>query len=55
MPYKSLAQERFFHSKGAAKAGITPAEVKEFDSASKGKDLPEKKSNPVKRRMSGNK
>jgi len=42
MPYKSDAQRRFFHSPGAAKAGITPAEVKEFDTASKGKKLPEK-------------
>ena len=43
MPYKSDAQRRFFHSAGAAKAGITPAEVKEFDQASKGMKLPEKK------------
>jgi len=41
MPYKSSAQRRFFHSAGAKKAGITPNEVKDFDSASKGKDLPE--------------
>ena len=39
-PYKSLQQERFFHSPGAKKAGITPAEVKEFDTASKGMKLP---------------
>ena len=42
MPYASQKQERFFHSAGAKKAGITNAEVKEFDSASKGKKLPEK-------------
>jgi hypothetical protein len=44
MPYKSLAQERFFHSPGAAKAGITQKQVDEYDQASKGKDLPERKS-----------
>lgn len=42
MPYKSDSQRRFFHSKGAAKAGISKAEVKEWDAASKGKKLPEK-------------
>lgn len=41
MPYVSDAQRRFFHSAGAKKAGITPKQVKEFDSASKGKKLPE--------------
>ena len=40
-PYVSDAQRSFFHSKGAKKAGITPKQVSEFDSASKGKDLPE--------------
>lgn len=40
MPYKSLQQLRFFHSPGAKKAGITPAQVKEFDQASKGMKLP---------------
>lgn len=43
MPYASDAQRRFFHSPGAAKAGITPSQVSEFDAASKGKKLPEKK------------
>lgn len=42
MPYASDAQRRFFHSEGAAKAGITPKEVEEFDSESKGKSLPER-------------
>lgn len=41
MPYASDAQRRFFHSSGAKKAGITPKEVDEFDSASKGMKLPE--------------
>ena len=41
MPYVSDAQRRFFHSSGAKKAGITPKEVSEFDSASKGMKLPE--------------
>jgi hypothetical protein len=40
MPYKSQAQRRFFHSKGAKKAGITKKEVEEWDAASKGKKLP---------------
>lgn len=43
MPYKSEAQRRFFHSKGAIKAGISKKTVKEFDKASKGKKLPKKK------------
>lgn len=43
MPYKSLAQERFFHTKTAQDKGIKPSTVKEFDSASKGVKLPAKK------------
>jgi len=43
MPYKSEAQRKFFHSKGAKKAGITAKVVKEYDKASKGKKLPKKK------------
>jgi hypothetical protein len=42
MPYVSEAQRRFFHSKGAKKAGISAATVKEYDEASRGKKLPEK-------------
>lgn len=42
MPYKSDAQRKFFHSKGAAKAGITKDDVEEFDKASKGMKLPAK-------------
>ena len=45
MPYKSKAQQRFFHSAAAKEAGIKPKTVKEFDSASKGKKLPEKVKN----------
>ena len=41
MPYASDAQRRFFHSAGAAKAGISEKTVEEFDAASKGKDLPD--------------
>lgn len=41
MPYKSDAQRKFFHTDTAKDAGITGAEVKEFDKASKGKELPE--------------
>jgi hypothetical protein len=32
-PYVSTAQQRFFHSRGAAKAGLTPKVVKEWDEA----------------------
>ena len=41
MPYKSQAQQRYFHyleSKGKLKKSV----VDEFDQASKGKDLPKK-------------
>jgi len=41
MPYSSDAQRKFFHTDTAKKEGITDAEVKEFDTASKGKELPE--------------
>ena len=43
MPYKSEAQRRFFHSKGAKKAGITKKDVEHWDNASRGKKLPERK------------
>jgi hypothetical protein len=43
MPYVSQAQRRFFHSAGAKRAGISKAMVSEWDTASKGKKLPEKK------------
>ena len=49
MPYKSQQQRKFFHSAGAKKAGITQDEVKEFDTASKGKALPERVKAPRKR------
>lgn len=51
MPYASNAQRRFFHSKGARKAGLSPSQVAEYDQASKGKKLPEhvKNHKPVKR------
>lgn len=42
MPYKSSAQRRFFHA-AEARGEISSKTVKEFDKASKGKDLPEKK------------
>ena len=42
MPYKSLAQERFFHTDTAKKKGISESTVKEFDQASKGMKLPKK-------------
>ena len=46
MPYKSDAQRRFFHTNTAKKEGITPATVKEFDEATKGKKLPERAPHP---------
>lgn len=49
MPYASDAQRRFFHSPGAAKAGITTKQVAEYDSASKGKNLPERKHEAMKK------
>jgi hypothetical protein len=42
MPYKSEAQRKWFHSAGAKKAGITPADVKHWDEVSKGKKFPQK-------------
>ena len=42
MPYISEAQRKFFHSAGAAKVGITPAMVAEWDDASRGLKLPER-------------
>jgi len=42
MPYKSLAEERFFHTDTAKKKGISASTVKEFDQASKGMKLPKK-------------
>lgn len=47
MPYKSEAQRRFFHA-AEARGDISKKTVKEFDTASKGMDLPEK----VKKHMS---
>jgi hypothetical protein len=42
MPYVSDAQRRFFHSPGAAKAGLTKTDVEHWDDASRGqKGLPE--------------
>ncbi len=50
MPYTSKKQEKFAHTAtGMKKFG--PTAVKEFDSASKGKKLPEKA--PVKSPMRG--
>ena len=40
MPYRSDVQRRFFHSEGAAKAGLTPADVQKWDAESKGKKTP---------------
>lgn len=43
MPYKSNKQRKFFHTATAQSEGITPKMVKEFDKASKGLKLPNKK------------
>lgn len=43
MPYASKAQQRFFHTDTARKKGITSAIVSEFDKATKGKSIPERK------------
>lgn len=40
MPYRSKAQQRFFHTATARRKGISSKTVKEFDAASKGKKLP---------------
>lgn len=40
MPYKSDTQRRFFHY-AESKGEISPKVVKEYDTASKGKKLPE--------------
>lgn len=48
MPYASDSQRRFFHSPGAAKAGISQAQVKEYDEASKGMKLPERRTQAMK-------
>ena len=42
MPYVSDKQRKFFHTNTAKAKGITPDVVKEFDAATKGKELPEK-------------
>lgn len=42
MPYVSDKQRRFFHTDTARKSGITPSMVKEYDEATRGKELPQK-------------
>ena len=44
MPYKSDAQRKYFHAM-LNKGEISKKTVDEFDKASKGKKLPEKKNN----------
>lgn len=41
MPYKSKAQQRFFHA-ALMRGDIDRKTVKEYDNASRGKKLPEK-------------
>jgi hypothetical protein len=40
IPYRSLAQQRFFHSSGARKAGISKATVEHYDKVTNFKKLP---------------
>jgi hypothetical protein len=44
--YKSDAQRRYFHTDTARRKGITPEVVEEYDEASKGMHLPERKERP---------
>ena len=46
MPYQSIAQERWAHTANGMKALGGPDKVAEWDSSSKGMELPEKKNNP---------
>ena len=50
MPYKSEAQRKYFHA-AEAKGEISPKVVKEYDKASKGKKLPQKKFFKLKKMM----
>lgn len=43
MPYVSNQQRKFFNSPVAKKAGISKSTVEEYNKASKGKKLPDKK------------
>ncbi len=43
MPFKSLAQERWAHTPNGTSALGGPGKIKEWDSATKGKSLPERK------------
>lgn len=43
MPYASKAQQRFFHSPSAKKAGLTETDIQHWDKVSKGLKLPERK------------
>lgn len=45
MPYKSQKQRAYFHA-AEARGEISPATVKEFDQASKGKKLPKYSAKP---------
>lgn len=42
MPYVSDKQRKFFHTKTAKRKGITKSMVEEYDTASKGRKLPER-------------
>ena len=47
MPYKSDAQRRWAHTRAGTKALGGTSKVAEWDAASKGHDLPERKSKSI--------
>lgn len=51
MPYKSDAQRRWAHTDAGKKSLGGPAKVKEWDAASKGADLPDRKKPVVIRKI----
>lgn len=53
MPYASARQRRFFHTDTAARAGITPAQVAEWDAASRGQRPPERAKDAAVRALLG--
>jgi hypothetical protein len=46
MPWESAAQRRWGHTKAGEEALGGPSAVAEWDAATKGKDLPERKEQP---------
>jgi hypothetical protein len=42
MPYRSIKQEKFFHTDTAKKKGITGDIIRDWDNASRGMKLPDR-------------